>query len=113
MSHSRRGLGQRGEELAVRHLEAAGLTVMVRNWRCAAGELDVVITKDKKVVVSHEPWISHEICLKPDSTTIKKSEEKGLNIYQMTYDRVKSYDCGSKVFPNSKKWLPASLCSLM
>ena len=26
-------------------------------------ELDVVISKDNKVVVSHEPWISSHICV--------------------------------------------------
>jgi len=69
-------------------------------------ELDVVITKDGKVVVSHEPWMSESICLKPDSTEIKKSEEEAYNIYQMTYAEVKKFDCGSlgnKRFPEQKK----------
>lgn len=58
-------------------------------------ELDVVITKDGQVVVSHEPWMSHEICLAPDSTQFSKSKEKDYNIYKMTYDEVKQFDCGS------------------
>ena len=29
-------------------------------------ELDVVISKDDQVVVSHEPWINHQICLTPE-----------------------------------------------
>ncbi len=37
-------LGRRGEELAVRHLEKTGLTVLDRNWRCTEGELDIVAT---------------------------------------------------------------------
>jgi putative endonuclease len=39
---ARRQLGTAGEELAARHLEAQGLTVITRNWRCAAGELDLI-----------------------------------------------------------------------
>jgi len=35
-------VGRYGERVAVRHLEAAGLQVLERNWRCALGELDVV-----------------------------------------------------------------------
>jgi putative endonuclease len=35
-------LGIYGEEVAVRHLEEAGWTILARNWRCEAGELDVV-----------------------------------------------------------------------
>lgn len=35
-------LGRRGEELAARHLTAAGLRVIDRNWRCRHGEIDIV-----------------------------------------------------------------------
>jgi putative endonuclease len=35
-------LGRYGEDLAVAHLETSGLQVLDRNWRCRAGELDVV-----------------------------------------------------------------------
>jgi glycerophosphoryl diester phosphodiesterase len=69
-------------------------------------ELDVVITKDNQVVVSHEPWMSDEICLKPDNTAISSSEAKAINIYQLTYGEVKQYDCGSKGnsrFPEQEK----------
>ncbi len=38
----RRQLGNAGEALALRTLEEAGLTIVTRNWRCAAGELDLV-----------------------------------------------------------------------
>jgi putative endonuclease len=38
----RRGLGQRGEELAARHLAAKGFEIVARNWRCETGELDLV-----------------------------------------------------------------------
>ena len=35
-------LGRHGEDLAVHHLEAAGLDVVDRNWRCRQGEIDIV-----------------------------------------------------------------------
>lgn len=38
----RRGLGRRGEELAALHLEAMGYELVTRNWRCKAGEIDLV-----------------------------------------------------------------------
>jgi glycerophosphoryl diester phosphodiesterase len=59
-------------------------------------ELDVVITKDKQVVVSHEPWMSPSICLDPSGNAIPEKSEKKYNIYQMTYSEVKQFDCGSK-----------------
>lgn len=40
--NSRRRLGDTGEGLAVQALEKAGLQILARNWRCAAGELDVI-----------------------------------------------------------------------
>jgi putative endonuclease len=39
----RQGLGRWGEDLAARHLLAKGYEVVARNWRCEAGELDLVI----------------------------------------------------------------------
>src|SRR6266699_513629 len=35
-------LGRRGEELACQRLEALGLRIVARNWRCRSGEIDVV-----------------------------------------------------------------------
>lgn len=35
-------VGRFGEQVAVQHLEAAGLSILDRNWRCRDGELDVV-----------------------------------------------------------------------
>ncbi len=75
-------------------------------------ELDVVVSKDSQLIVSHEPWMSANICLKPDSSEISKAEEKSLNIFEMTYEEIKSYDCGSKPvegYPDQKKmkaWKP-------
>ena len=43
-------LGRYGEQLAVEHLQAAGLTVLDRNWRCREGELDVVARQGGTVV---------------------------------------------------------------
>jgi glycerophosphoryl diester phosphodiesterase len=59
-------------------------------------EMDLAITKDKQVIVSHEPWMSAEFCLNPDGISFSKKDEKKFNIYQMSYEQVKQWDCGSK-----------------
>jgi glycerophosphoryl diester phosphodiesterase len=73
-------------------------------------ELDLAITKDKQVIVSHEPWMSSDYCLKPDGSGISDQEEKTFNIYELTYDQIKEFDCGSKGndrFPDQLK-IPTS-----
>lgn len=43
-------VGRYGEQLAAAHLEAAGLVVLARNWRCREGELDIVAQDGDEVV---------------------------------------------------------------
>lgn len=62
-------------------------------------ETDAVITKDKKVVLSHEPFFNHEIATKPDGTLVTGAEEKNLNIYRMDYAEVKKFDVGLRPHP--------------
>jgi glycerophosphoryl diester phosphodiesterase len=62
-------------------------------------EMDVVITKDKKVLVSHDSWFAKDITTKPDGTYIGEREERKFNIYWMTYDDVLTFDVGLKPHP--------------
>ncbi len=66
-------------------------------------EMDAVITKDKQVILSHEPFFNHEISTKPDGTEVKKEEERSLNIYQMDYDQVRQFDVGSRMHPRFQR----------
>jgi glycerophosphoryl diester phosphodiesterase len=59
-------------------------------------ELDVVVSKDKQIIVSHEPWFSEHICTKPNGEPVTEAEAKSLNIYQLTYEEIKTYDCGMR-----------------
>ena len=72
-------------------------------------EMDVVISKDKKVVLSHEPYFSSDISTAPDGHLITPQEEKSLRIYGMTYEEIRKYDVGMRPhprFPRQKK-IPA------
>lgn len=69
-------------------------------------ELDLSVTRDKQIVVSHEPWMSASICRKPDGTAIAEADEKTFNIFEMDYDQVRTFDCGSngnEKFPEQVK----------
>jgi putative endonuclease len=42
MESNKRGLGGRGEDLAVRYLQKRGYKVIERNYRCPLGEIDLI-----------------------------------------------------------------------
>lgn len=68
-------------------------------------ELDVVVSADSLVVVSHEPWMSAAICSHPDGRPVAGHEEEALNLFQMPYDQIRLFDCGSRGndrFPEQK-----------
>ncbi len=62
-------------------------------------EMDAVITKDGQVILSHEPFLNHEITTKPDGSFIDEKDERSYNIYQMTYAETQRYDVGLKPHP--------------
>ncbi|THU39906.1 glycerophosphodiester phosphodiesterase [Niastella caeni] len=69
-------------------------------------EMDAVITKDKQVILSHEPFFNHEITTGPDGKYITEQDERKLNIYHMTYAQTQAYDVGLKPhprFPNQRR----------
>lgn len=47
---SRVAQGTAAEELARRHLEARGLTLVARNFRCRPGELDLIMRDGEQLV---------------------------------------------------------------
>ena len=59
-------------------------------------ELDLCVTADDQLIVSHEPWLNEQIC------TINDSLSGGIayNLYKMTYDSIQQFDCGSKEHPD-------------
>ncbi|WP_338235813.1 glycerophosphodiester phosphodiesterase [Persicobacter diffluens] len=62
-------------------------------------EMDVVISKDKKVVVSHDPFLSHEITTTPEGKSIREKNEETYNLYDMNYKEIKTFDVGKKKHP--------------
>lgn len=70
-------------------------------------EMDAVISKDKQVVLSQEPYFNNEISLLPNGKPISFKDQKNYNIYQMDYEQVKKFDVGSKIharFPGQMKF---------
>ncbi len=63
-------------------------------------ELDVIISQDKQVVVSHEPYFNADFSIDPNGTPVTRKEQKDLNLYKMPYAEIKRYDTGSNGNPN-------------
>jgi len=63
-------------------------------------ELDIVVTADGNLLVSHEPWFNHRISTKPDGTPVTEEEEMELNIYEMTIEEIKLFDVGKRGHPD-------------
>jgi putative endonuclease len=63
---ARRALGAYGESLAARHLvEVEGMVLLDRNWRCAAGEIDLVLRDGPVLVVCEVKTRSSVTCGTP------------------------------------------------
>ncbi|MFT5143526.1 MAG: glycerophosphoryl diester phosphodiesterase [Thalassolituus oleivorans] len=69
-------------------------------------ELDVVVSSDAQVVVSHEPWMSHEICSHPDGSAVTEEDAPETNLFLMPYSTISSFDCGSRGNPRFESQVP-------
>ena len=69
-------------------------------------ELDVVVSGDSQIIISHEPFFNHEITIGPKGQVITQETELDHSVFQLSYDQIKQYDVGSKVhskFVNQQK----------
>ncbi|MDZ7880909.1 MAG: glycerophosphodiester phosphodiesterase family protein [Saprospiraceae bacterium] len=57
-------------------------------------EVDVCVSADKQIIVSHEPFMSRLICSFPDGKPV--NTEGGLLLKNMTAREIQQFDCGSR-----------------
>ena len=60
-------------------------------------EMDVAVTKDNVLVISHDPHINPQIC---------KGSQPGIAIRQLTFAELREYDCGALKNPHFPKQQP-------
>ncbi len=65
-------------------------------------EMDLGVTKDNVIVISHEPYLVPERCLGPEGETLQKP----VPIRSLTLAELKKYDCGSLADPKFPRQLP-------
>lgn len=75
-------------------------------------ELDLAVSKDKQLIVSHEPWFNPAICRQPNGDSIPRGDAEKFLIYQLTAAEIRAWDCGSWGNPRfaqqqkTKAWKP-------
>ena len=86
-----RGLRPENTIPAMRHALALGVTTL---------EMDIAISQDKQVLLSHDPFMNADFVYRPAGQPIAKAEEKGLKLYGMPYAEIRRYDVGSHGNPS-------------
>lgn len=69
-------------------------------------EMDTHITKDGKVVVTHDDYLSPSFMRTPDGQDIPEADAKKYPVFGINYNDLKQFDLGSKVlvgFPEQQK----------
>lgn len=66
-------------------------------------EMDVLISKDGKVVVSHDPYFNAAISTTPEGKYLDAKEAPKTLLYTMPYDSIRKYDVGLKPHPDFPK----------
>jgi glycerophosphoryl diester phosphodiesterase len=97
--------GHRGERGHMPENSIAGFIEAIKD-SVDVIEMDVVISKDRQVVVSHEPYMSSKYVSNPEGEPIEKEKEKSYNLYEMTYDSIRKFDIGKRGnsdFPEQRK----------
>ena len=63
-------------------------------------EMDLVISRDHKVVVSHDVYFHQNITTTPEGKTLTATEAQSRWLYAMDYDSIRKYDVGMKPHPD-------------
>lgn len=69
-------------------------------------EMDLQLTKDGRVIVSHDPTVNANFVTTPEGNTLTSAAAKKIVLYQLSYDSIARYDVGLKFnpeFPRQKK----------
>lgn len=63
-------------------------------------EMDLVISGDNQVVVSHEPYFAHQISTTPEGEHVTRKNERDHNMFRMSYEQIRQYDVGLRPHPD-------------
>jgi glycerophosphoryl diester phosphodiesterase len=82
---------------AMRHALSLGVTTL---------EMDVAISQDKQVLLSHDPYLNADFVYRPDGQPLTKAEGQALKIYGLPYANIRRYDVGGHGNPKFPQQQP-------
>ncbi len=85
-----RGLRPENSIPAFEHALELGVTTL---------EMDVVVSADGQVVLSHDPWFNSDICTTPEGQPVPHDSDREYRLRGFTYAEIARYDCGSRGNP--------------
>ena len=91
MTSKRQRLGRLGERLAAEALTARGYTIVARNWRCQAGEIDLVARDGDCLVVVEVRTRRGEAYGTPEESVTPAKQAKLVELGQ-TYVQEQGWD---------------------
>ncbi len=92
-----RGLMPENTIPAMRHALSLGVTTL---------EMDVAISQDKQVLLSHDPYLNADFVYRPDGQPLTKAEGQALRLYGLPYADIRRYDVGSHGNPKFPEQQP-------
>ena len=94
--HAKDVLGKSGEQAAAEYLESCGLRILDRNWRCAAGEIDIVAVERRTLVIVEVKSRTGTRCGTPleavsraKRARLRKLAVQWLNAHGIRFDQVR------------------------
>jgi len=92
-----RGLMPENTIPAMRKAQDLGVTTL---------EMDILVSKDNKLLLSHDPFMNPDFVLTPDDQPLAKADEQKNRLHSLPYAEIRRYDVGSKPyakFPKQQK----------
>ncbi len=95
--NARTHLGRTGERLAVEWLLQAGYCILVRNFRCPYGEVDVIATHQQDLVFVEVKTRRGYAYGLPEEAVDRRKQQKLVQVAQYYLEAYGSYECSWRI----------------
>jgi putative endonuclease len=82
MTNKRASLGQWGEKIALDFLKAQGMKILERNFRCPAGEIDIIARSSRQIVFAEVKTRTSGMFGTPQEAVNKRKQQQIIRVAQ-------------------------------